>query len=294
MFYISLLGSWTPAAGSGVLLPSSSLAGPPSAPSAQVHMASRGSRPKPQSIPLSLEGIQQNQRMWLVKLPKYLSQQWSEASGSGEVGKLQIAKNQGKSEISFILNKELTDIRGTDGQPAPVIAPREHQLVLQGVRGQVLTVLTERAPDQLSLEGTVVHRGECRPALSENYMRLKRKQIEESSKPARTVQKLEKVVTTNYKPVANHQYNTEYEKKKKENGKRVKADKDQVLALLFAAFEKHQYYNIKDLVGITMQPVAYLKEILNEIGVQNVKGPHKNTWELKAEYRYYPAAAKSE
>lgn len=77
-----------------------------------------------------------------MKLPKYLSQQWSEASGSGEVGKLQIAKNRGKSEISFILNKELTDIRGTDGQPAPVIAPREHQLVLQGVRGQVLTVLS--------------------------------------------------------------------------------------------------------------------------------------------------------
>lgn len=140
----------------------------------------------------------------------------------------------------------------------------------------------------------MVHRGECRPALSENYTRLKRKQIEESSKPARTIQKLEKVVTTNYKPVANHQYNIEYEKKKKENGKRVKADKDQVLTLLFAAFEKHQYYNIKDLVGITMQPVAYLKEILNEIGVQNVKGPHKNTWELKAEYRYCPAAAKSE
>ncbi|KAB0402203.1 hypothetical protein E2I00_020026 [Balaenoptera physalus] len=255
-------------------------------------MASRSSRPKPQSIPLSLEGIQQNQRVWLVKLPKYLSQQWSEASGSGEVGKLQIAKNQGKSEISFILNKELIDIRGTDGQPAPVVAPREHQLVLQGVRGQVLTALTERAPDQLSLEGTVVHRGECRPALSENYMRLKRRQIEESSKPARTVQKLEKVVTTNYKPVANHQYNIEYEKKKKENGKRVKADKDQVLTLLFAAFEKHQYYNIKDLVGITMQPVVYLKEILNEIGVRNVKGPHKNTWELKAEYRYYLAAAK--
>ena len=102
------------------------------------------------------------------------------------------------------------------------------------------------------------------------------------------------MVTTNYKPVANHQYNIEYEKRKKETGKRVKADKDQVLTLLFAAFEKHQYYNIKDLVDITMQPVVYLKEILNEIGVRNVKGPHKNTWELKEEYRCYQRAAKRE
>jgi len=57
--------------------------------------------------------------------------------------------------------------------------------------------------------------------------------------------------------------------------------------MLFAAFEKHQYYNIKDLVKITKQPVTYLKEILKEICVYNMKNPHKNTWELKPEYRCY-------
>ena len=61
--------------------------------------------------------------------------------------------------------------------------------------------------DKLSLEGIVVQRAECRPAANENYMRLKRLQIEESSKPVRLSQQLDKVVTTNYKPVANHQYN---------------------------------------------------------------------------------------
>lgn len=58
----------------------------------------------------------------------------------------------------------------------------------------------------------------------------------------------------------------------------MQADKDQALALLFAAFEKYQYYDVKDLVGITMQPVVYLKGILQETGVQSVKGPPKNTW----------------
>lgn len=48
----------------------------------------------------------------------------------------------------------------------------------------------------------------------------------------------------------------EYEKKKKEDGKRARADKQQVLDMLFSAFEKHQYYNIKDLVDITKQPVV--------------------------------------
>lgn len=50
----------------------------------------------------------------------------------------------------------------------------------------------------------------------------------------------------------------EYEKKKKEEGKRARADKQQVLDMLFSAFEKHQYYNIKDLVDITKQPVVRL------------------------------------
>lgn len=39
---------------------------------------------------------------------------------------------------------------------------------------------------------------------------------------------------------------------------------------------------------------VYLKEILQEIGIQNVKGIHKNTWELKPEYRHYQADDKSD
>ncbi|KAK3543785.1 hypothetical protein QTP70_027193 [Hemibagrus guttatus] len=141
--------------------------------------------------------------------------------------------------------------------------------------------------NQVTLEGMVVQRAECRPAVSESYMKLKKLQIEESKKPLRLSQQLEKAITTNYKPVSNHTYNVEYEKKKKEDGKRARADKQKVLEMLFSAFEKHQYYNIKDLVEITKQPVIYLKEILREIGVYNPRGPHKSTWELKPEYRHY-------
>uniref|UniRef100_A0A8C3LFS5 General transcription factor IIF subunit 2 n=1 Tax=Chrysolophus pictus TaxID=9089 RepID=A0A8C3LFS5_CHRPC len=256
---------------------------------------------------LDLTGAKQNTGMWLVKVPKYLSQQWSKASGRGEVGKLRIAKNQGRTEVSFTLNEELASISDIAGKPASVSAPREHPFLLQSVGGQTLTVFTESSTesqpeeksesgsyDKLCLEGIVVQRAECRPAASENYMKLKRFQIEESSKPVRLSQQLDKAVTTNYKPVANHQYNIEYEKKKKEDGKRARADKQQVLDMLFSAFEKHQYYNIKDLVDITKQPVIYLKEILREIGIYNVKGTHKNTWELKPEYRHYQVEDKSD
>ncbi|XP_007246735.1 general transcription factor IIF subunit 2 isoform X2 [Astyanax mexicanus] len=243
---------------------------------------------------VDLTGAKQNTGVWLVKVPKYLSQQWAKASGRGEVGKLRIGKNQGKAEVSFTLNEELTTIDSTSEKASLVRAPREHPFTMQTVGGQTLAVFTENSSDKIALEGVVVQRAECRPAASENYMKLKKLQIEESLKPHRFSQQLDKAVTTNYKPVANHAYNLDYEKKKKEEGKRARADKQQVLDMLFSAFEKHQFYNIKDLVDITKQPVIYLKEILRDIGIYNVKGTHKNTWELKPEYRHYQSEEKSD
>uniref|UniRef100_A0A3Q2XMA0 General transcription factor IIF subunit 2 n=1 Tax=Hippocampus comes TaxID=109280 RepID=A0A3Q2XMA0_HIPCM len=234
---------------------------------------------------VDLTGAKLNTGVWLVKVPKYLSHQWAKATGRGEVGKLRISKY-----VSFTLNEELTAIEGIEDKT--VSAPREHPLTMQTVGGQTLAVFTETSSDKIALEGVVVQRADCRPAVSENYMKLKRLQIEESTKPIRLSQQLAKAVTNNYKPVANHAYNMEYERKKKEEGKRARADKQQVLDMLFSAFEKHQYYNIKDLVDITKQPVIYLKEILRDIGIYNVKGTHKNTWELKPEYRHYQGEEK--
>lgn len=39
---------------------------------------------------------------------------------------------------------------------------------------------------------------------------------------------------------------------------------------------------------------SYLKEILRDIAIYNVKGTHKNTWELKPEYRHYHGEEKTD
>merc|ERR1711973_259789 len=115
---------------------------------------------------------------------------------------------------------------------------------------------------------------------------MKKKSILQASKPSGQAQFLTQGVV-HYKPVANHAENIQYDKKKKEDGKKVRADQEEVRAQLFAAFERHQYYNLKDLVKITQQPIVYLKSILKDIGTYNLKNPHKNMWELKPEYRHY-------
>ena len=43
---------------------------------------------------------------------------------------------------------------------------------------------------------------------------------------------------------------------KKDKVKRLRKDREKVLDILFNAFNKHQYYGIKDLVKITQQPAV--------------------------------------
>lgn len=57
----------------------------------------------------------------------------------------------------------------------------------------------------------------------------------------RLLQELNKVVTTNCKPVANHQYNIKYERKKNfENELELRTI---CFRRAGSTFEKHQYYN---------------------------------------------------
>lgn len=258
--------------------------------------------------------------LWLVKVPKYISQRWeavaaaTEGGVSEEVGRIRIVKSdQAKEqEVTLILPDKILqmDVNKADtpstskDESHKTVVPKEHKFSL-GRPHQNLGVFShEYAPvkdesaveteDQepkafdpkLRLEGHVTRRAECRPIFSSNYMQMKKKQIEISQKPKRSVQHINTIVNT-YKPVSNHANLIEFENQQKNGAKKERADRDKVQEMLFSAFEKHQYYALKDLVRITQQPIPYLKEILHEFCVYNTKAPHKNMWELKGEFRHY-------
>ncbi|XP_074657811.1 general transcription factor IIF subunit 2-like isoform X2 [Tubulanus polymorphus] len=211
--------------------------------------------------PKDLETTGAGRGVWLVKVPKYLSETWKKGEGRPEVGKLRITKPKiagGKPEVVFTLDDTLFQLQKRPGE-TPV--PKDHKFVLTGIANQNLSILTETNHEKVSVEGKVIQRAECRPMADKNYMNLKRKQIEETNKPQREVIQLDKIHNA-YKPVNNHRFNIEHDLKKKEEGKRARSDKDVVMEMLFSAFEKHQYYNIKDLVTITKQPVPHLVGII--------------------------------
>ncbi|KAK7153757.1 hypothetical protein R3I94_007197 [Phoxinus phoxinus] len=92
---------------------------------------------------VDLTRAKQNTGVWLVKVPKYLSQQWAKASGRGEVGKLKIGKAQGKTVVSFNLSEDLTVVECSGEKVSSVRSPREHPFTMQTVGGQSLAVFTE-------------------------------------------------------------------------------------------------------------------------------------------------------
>lgn len=238
-----------------------------------------------------------NRGVWLVKLPKYIATRWQKAPGDMEVGKLTIIKVQGqKPKVSLALSSGILSLK-EDGQES---IPKDHRLDVSTVTQQTLGVFSHIMPtstdsiipecEKLYMEGKIVQKLECRPYADNCYMKLKLESIKKASLPTRKVQQLDRVVQT-YKPVSDHKNNIEYMERKKAEGKKSRDDRDAVMDMLFAAFEKHQYYNIKDLVKITKQPITYLKEILKDVCNYNLKNPHKNMWELKPEYRHYKQQA---
>ena len=122
-------------------------------------------------------------------------------------------------------------------------------------------------PDKLALEGKIVQKADCRPINNSVYMNLKKETIIRAIEPTRKAQALSAPVNT-YKPVANHKANIEYEFNKKKDGKKSRDDKQQVMEVLFALFEKHQVsccHNSLKLFIVWKFHDFFITQILREI-----------------------------
>lgn len=222
--------------------------------------------------------------IWLVKVPKYVAQRWEKSEKNGHIGKIRVGKKFGKPDFSLMMDEKLAKTKLNPDDPE---IPVEHKLQVMSASPGTMMVYSQGASDKLSVEGNVVQRLECRPVTSDSYMMMKRKQIELAHKPSKVTQHIKNIQVKTFKPIARHKNIVEYEKKKKEEGKKPRLEKEKVMDILFNAFENHQFYQLKDLSKISAQPIPYLKEILNEIGTYHQRAPHKYMWELKPEYRHY-------
>jgi len=266
-----------------------------------------GEKKEKQKKALELDLTNKSRDVWLVKVPKYISDRWSRAGPNADVGKLRIRTGKNMTpEVSLTLAdsicapitgiSELESLNMVRNSSTSQEIPKEHRFKISGISAQTLGVFSllpgdkehvPAIPDKIQMEGRVVQRAECAPLQSQSYMNIKKEAIAKAGEPVRKVKQLEKHVTTSFKPVARHAHDILNQREKEKEGKKTRDDKEKVTEILFSLFEKHQFYNIKDLVQETRQPINYLKQILQEVCNYNVKPPNRNMWELKPEFRHY-------
>ena len=73
--------------------------------------------------------------------------------------------------------------------------------------------------------------------------------------------------------------------KEQKEGKRVRADREQVESNLLRLFSSSQFLTLKQLIEATQQPVGYLKEVVSDLCVRETKGDNKDKYQLKEKYR---------
>lgn len=228
-------------------------------------------------------------KVWLIKVPKYLSSRMKIAKPMTEIGKIKIISySDDEQNILFNLSKEIVESKTSSDSKENSLIPREHQFLLTKNENQTLAIFSHNNKSmKVSIDGSVTQKGECRPVMNSNYLTLNKERVKKAAKPLRVVQQLDRTVVV-FKPISTHKTNNFGNNiNKNSSNKRYKRDKEIVKNILFKAFEKHQFYTIKDLEKITQQPILHLKEVLKQICNYNVKYPHKNMWELKPEFRHY-------
>eukprot|EP00116_Pleurobrachia_bachei_P001726 sb/3461988/ len=233
--------------------------------------------------------------LWLVKVPKYVSDRLKMCDEGDQFGVIKTNRTAAGTKISFDIDQNLCDKVSEDKSQCP----SNHDMRLGTLAGpnRALAVYSE-GEEVIHMEGVIKTRFDVyqNQNSSRSYLSLKRFEAERKAMPERTIKFNTKTVNA-FKPsnVSQKQlYTTKAQREEKSANKRIRLDRATVENMILKAFKKNQYISQKNLLSITGQPENYLKEFLGEMCVYNNKAPHKNTWELKPEYRHYDQTMEDE
>ncbi|KAL0265991.1 UNVERIFIED_CONTAM: hypothetical protein PYX00_011708 [Menopon gallinae] len=196
--------------------------------------------------------------VWLVKLPSFLAEKIAEITGEQTIGEILISPSakDAPATIQFQLSQELIS------QGLPV----DYSLSFTD-KTDKLYVLKDDG-DRHRVEGALVKRPPSTIKVI-NYLREGRQ-------------------SEKFGSVSELEYLARKRKKILQAKKRERLEKNEVIDILFKAFEKYPAWTARDLADFSGQPVAFIQEILPEICVLNKKD-YKNLYELKPEYKYSDA-----
>ncbi|OUM61630.1 hypothetical protein PIROE2DRAFT_45046 [Piromyces sp. E2] len=231
-----------------------------------------------------------DRKVWLVKVPKFLFDKWSKVTEEGiDYGQLKI-KNVPNSKSVIDVTLELDDrfsqdlpknykLQFTNYSPKTGVIPTNEYIFTDNGKGA-----------GVSVEGIVHNEATISPIVDEHYKKIMQNRTLAASKPKRQTQVLDEENEKRAHRMTSND-GTSFDMQPIRKGtktvqeKRERLPRNEVLTLLFQAFDKYDYWNFSGLVDYTHQPQTFLKEILGDIGQLNKRGPYVGMWQLKSEYR---------
>ncbi|KAI0696943.1 transcription initiation factor IIF, beta subunit [Cytidiella melzeri] len=241
-----------------------------------------------------------NGRVWIVKIPRHLMEQWCAIDEEG----IQLATIRVYQKAFSASGKQpriiLTLPKGPDGQPGDEY---EMDMVNDTVENQFVIAEREKEPGTGSrarttiLTGRVKHECSLRPQLSDKYRQRLKQRVMAANQPRRTIKRIEDEhpgdrgsINRLTSGVTNTGGFSDLIKPKAKPTKgqferMARMPRNQLLDLLFGLFREREHWSVKNLRERTQQPEAFLKEVLGEIAFMHRSGEHNGTWELMANFK---------
>ncbi|KAM0679334.1 General transcription factor IIF subunit 2 [Binucleata daphniae] len=200
---------------------------------------------------------------WLVKFPSYLSERIIELQTDTNIGTIEF-KN---GEASLLLGTSLISL------------PNQYKIKSLDIAKNMYVLKSDNK--SCIIEGRVNKECNIVPIINKEYIEFKKATLQSVQKRALIVNRSD----INSENVRND-VDALHKKRKKllMEKKRERLDKEEVMDIIFRAYETKDAWITKELADFCGQPIAYIQEILPEICTLNKKD-QKNTWNLKEEYK---------
>ncbi|KAI3437929.1 hypothetical protein D9Q98_000373 [Chlorella vulgaris] len=245
-----------------------------------------------------------SRKLWLVKVPNFVAKRWkaccdhSVQRGEPTGRKLatlrlvQAPDEAGAAKTQYQLQLDATVGQGIPhdyvmknstkfADPMLAFSDKGGQLAAEGKVWQKFDceVARRTAPAAAGGGGSGAA-GSAKVVLDPEYRKLSRQRHQAAAVKTRTVQYLQDT-----KLVGAPSTVQIGQKRKEVMEKRDRMDASQLTSILFRLFEKQPRWSFPQLQKDTAQPTQHLKEVIAEIAVKNPRGPYKDLWELKKEYK---------
>ncbi|KAJ2960513.1 hypothetical protein NQZ79_g4121 [Umbelopsis isabellina] len=248
-------------------------------------------------------------KIWLVKVPNFLAEKWKNVDqDSMNLGTVRIYNRQvntiSQAPHFVSTNCGLLVTRNPEGSNSHVKLilpdnemtsdiPKEYSIKIPSGEVENKYVFASNQHGAATrVVGKIHHECHVSPANWKTYRDIMRKRVHEADRPTRSVQVLGQSSqpvfapgASSGMPVSDFSSFIPSKKPRIDKEKATRMPRNELMDMLFAAFERYPYWSLKGIVEHTRQPMQYLKEILSEICILNKRGPYTSMYQLKAEYK---------